>query len=104
MAKGLIGRNEFGAYLSAVQRQTLERLAEIEQEDADRCAGCGGEDCCCCEYYLDRKNLSRIENYDYRRFDGEAGREVWGYVVYSAPLSEKDVSEYELMEGGTVND
>lgn len=55
MAKGLIGRNEFGAYLSAVQRQTLERLAEIEQEDADRCAGCGGEDCCCCEYYLDRQ-------------------------------------------------
>lgn len=50
------------------------------------------------------KNLSRIENYDYRRFDGEAGREVWGYVVYSAPLSEKEVSEYELMEGGTVHD
>lgn len=55
MTKGLIGRNDFGAYLSAVQRQTLERLAEIEQEDADRCAECGGEDCVCCEYYIDRQ-------------------------------------------------
>lgn len=55
MAKGLIGRNEFGAMLTAVQMQTLERLAEIEQEDAERCAGCGGEDCICCEYYQDRQ-------------------------------------------------
>jgi hypothetical protein len=35
--------------------QVLERLAEIEQEDEDRCAGCGGEDCICCEYYHDRQ-------------------------------------------------
>ena len=55
MAKGLIGRNEFGAMLTSVQMQTLERMAEIEQEDADRCAGCGGEDCICCEYYQDRQ-------------------------------------------------
>lgn len=61
MAKGLIGRNEFGEMLTAVQRQTLERLAEIEQEDADRCAGCGGEDCCCCEYYLDRQKWQSPE-------------------------------------------
>lgn len=25
-------------------------------------------------------------------------------VIYSAPLSEKEVYEYELMEGGTVDD
>ena len=50
------------------------------------------------------KNLDRIENYDYRRYDDEAGREVWGYVVYTAPLTEKEIEDYELMEGGTVND
>lgn len=50
------------------------------------------------------KNLDRIENYDYHRYDAEAGREVWGYVVYTAPLYEKEISDYELMEGGTVND
>ena len=53
--KGLQGRSDFGNFLSSVQRRTAERLAEIEQEDADRCAGCGGEDCVCCEYYQDRQ-------------------------------------------------
>ena len=53
--KGLQGRTEFTDYLNSYKRKTLERLAEIEQEDADRCEGCGGEDCCCCEYYLDRQ-------------------------------------------------
>lgn len=61
MTKGLMGIGEFGAMLSAVQMQTLERLAEIEREDADRCAGCGGEDCCCCEYYLDRQRWQSPE-------------------------------------------
>ena len=46
---------EFNNYLTLVQRQTLERMAEIEREDADRCASCGGEDCVCCEYYQDRQ-------------------------------------------------
>lgn len=50
------------------------------------------------------KNLDRIENYDYRRFDKDAGREVWGYVEYKTPLSDKEVFDYDLMEGGTVND
>lgn len=53
--KGLQGKTEFTDFLTSVQRRTLERLAEIEQEDADRCAGCGGEDCICCEYYHDRQ-------------------------------------------------
>ena len=53
--KGLQGRSDFGNFLTSVQRRTAERLAEIEQEDADRCAGCGGEDCVCCEYYIDRQ-------------------------------------------------
>lgn len=55
MAKGLSGTGEFTALLTADQRRLAERLAEIEREDADRCAGCGGEDCRCCEYYLDRQ-------------------------------------------------
>ena len=54
--KGLQGKTEFTDYLTSYQRRTLERLAEIEQEDADRCASCGGEDCICCEYYLDRQS------------------------------------------------
>jgi len=53
--KGLQNRMEFSNFLTSVERRTLERLTEIEREDADRCAGCGGEDCVCCEYYLDRQ-------------------------------------------------
>lgn len=37
-------------------------LAEIEMEDADRCAHCGGEDCVCCEYYLDRQKWEEPED------------------------------------------
>lgn len=53
--KGLMGTGEFTALLTADQRRLAERLSEIEKEDADRCANCGGEDCVCCEYYLDRQ-------------------------------------------------
>jgi hypothetical protein len=38
-----------------LQRQIIDRLAEIEKEDEDACANCGGEDCICCEIYLDRQ-------------------------------------------------
>lgn len=55
MAKGLVSSGSFTALLSYEERKLAERLAEIEQEDADRCADCGGEDCVCCEYYLDRQ-------------------------------------------------
>lgn len=61
MAKGLIGSGEFTALLTAEQRILAKRLAEIEREDADRCAECGGEDCCCCEYYLDRQKWQSSE-------------------------------------------
>lgn len=82
--KGLQGKSEFTSYLTAVQRQALERLAEIEREDADRCAGCGGEDCICCEYYIDRQKWVSPEelfahelgdpmydDYDYCGYDEE---------------------------------
>ena len=50
------------------------------------------------------KNLDRIENFDNRRFVEESGREVWGYVDYTVPLSDKEIWEYELIKGGEVND
>lgn len=38
-----------------LQRQVINKLAEIEQHDRDACANCGGEDCVCCEIYQDRQ-------------------------------------------------
>lgn len=40
---------------TALEKDIIHRLAEIEQEDEDACANCGGEDCICCEIYLDRQ-------------------------------------------------
>jgi hypothetical protein len=45
----------FPREFTALQRSVIDRLAEIEQSDADACAGCGGEDCACCEIYHDRQ-------------------------------------------------
>lgn len=55
MARGLMGNGMFTELLTSEERRVAEKLAEIEREDADRCAGCGGEDCICCEYYHDRQ-------------------------------------------------
>lgn len=55
MARGLMGVGIFSELLSSDERKLTERLTEIEREDADRCADCGGEDCICCEYYHDRQ-------------------------------------------------
>lgn len=38
-----------------LQQSIIDDLATIEQQDQERCDNCGGEDCCCCEYYLDRQ-------------------------------------------------
>lgn len=45
----------FNNAYTALQTSLIDRLAEIEQSDADACAGCGGEDCMCCEVYHDRQ-------------------------------------------------
>lgn len=38
----------------------------IGGEDMDRCEGCGGEDCCCCEVYMERQADFNYENgFDY---------------------------------------
>ena len=44
-----------------LQHEVIDRCAEIEQEDADVCAHCGGEDCICCEIYHDRMNWKSPE-------------------------------------------
>lgn len=53
--KGLQGKQTFTDLLASEERKVSKRLAEIEQEDANRCASCGGEDCICCEYWHDRQ-------------------------------------------------
>lgn len=59
--KRLMNSMSFTELLTSEQRILAERLSEIEKEDADRCANCGGEDCCCCEYYLDRQKWKSPE-------------------------------------------
>lgn len=50
------------------------------------------------------RNLKKIENFDSRTYNEEAGREVWGYVEYSEPLTDKQIFDYELIKGGETND
>lgn len=50
------------------------------------------------------KNLVAVFNFDERKFVKDAGREVWGYVKYSEPLTDKQIYDYELIVGGTCND
>lgn len=71
MARGLMGTGMFGELLSSEEKRLAERLADVEREDADRCAGCGGEDCCCCEYYLDRQKW--VEPSELFGWDAETG-------------------------------
>lgn len=57
-----MAQKPFHDSFTPLQREVINHLAEIEKEDADRCANCGGEDCVCCEYYLDRQKW--VEPYD----------------------------------------
>ena len=52
---GFQNNTPFADILSYEQRKLAERLAEIERQDANACAKCGGEDCMCCEIYHDRQ-------------------------------------------------
>jgi hypothetical protein len=38
-----------------LEKEVIKKLAKIEQNDADACASCGGEDCVCCSIYVDRQ-------------------------------------------------
>lgn len=42
-------------FTSFYERAVAKQLSEIEKEDANICASCGGEDCICCEIYHDRQ-------------------------------------------------
>ena len=63
---------------TALQQEIINKLAEIEQQDADRCASCEGEDCVCCEIYHDRQKwvspeelFAQGDNYYYEDEDDE---------------------------------
>lgn len=47
--------NDAFTRLTQSEKDLAHRLAEIEESDRNMCAGCGGEDCQCCEIYLDRQ-------------------------------------------------
>ena len=65
MPKPLENKKEFTDFLDRYDKALLEKLSDMEQEDADRCAQCGGEDCICCEYYHDRKKWKSPEELFY---------------------------------------
>ncbi len=37
-----------------------------------------------------------IHNFNRREYVSEIGREAWGYIEYDKPLTEKQISDYEL--------
>lgn len=41
--------------------------------------------------------LVSIQSNNYRTYDANAGREVWGYVEYNRLLSRKEIRNYELI-------
>lgn len=40
--------------------------------------------------------ITEIYNYDDKTYIEEIGKEAWGYIDYLYPLTEQDVSDYEL--------
>lgn len=53
---------QLGNRNTRLQQEIISSLAKMEQEDADRCVGCRGEDCICCEYYHDRQKRVALMN------------------------------------------
>lgn len=46
---------EFTTIYNSREMGIIKELSRIEQEDANVCSNCSGEDCICCEIYLDRQ-------------------------------------------------
>ena len=44
-----------GNQYTRLQKEIIGKLADIEKQDEYACDSCGGEDCVCCEIYLDRQ-------------------------------------------------
>jgi len=82
--------NMYTELLNTVEKlEVAKRLAEIEASDKNACDHCGGEDCICCEIYLDRQRWQEPEEffssdiwsdlYDYREPEPAwvYGRDEW---------------------------
>lgn len=46
-----------------------------------------------------KDNIVNIEAFDYKERVEAIGRSAFGFVEYSQPLTEQQVSDYELIEG-----
>lgn len=44
--------------------------------------------------------IRRIINYGSRQVVADAGGEAWGFIEYEDQLTEKEMEQYELVEGG----
>ena len=48
----------------------------------------------------DGHTVLRIHNYGSRQYEADAGGEAWGFIEYEDRLTEKEMEQYELVEGG----
>lgn len=51
--------------------------------------------------YPRKGGTETVTNFDGKIFCEEISREAWGYVEYKEPLTPKEVSDYELTQGGS---
>lgn len=52
--------------------------------------------------FPDNGTILGIVNFDRREMVEAIGREAWGYINYSKPLTEKQISDYELIPEKSV--
>ena len=59
-------------------------------------------------YYLIRRpampgtcpgGIAELENFDYRTFVPEIGRDAWAKVSYKRELAQKELDDYEMVKG-----
>lgn len=48
--------------------------------------------------YPRKDGRETIHNFDNKTYCKEIGREAWGYIDYPEPLTDEEISEYELMQ------
>jgi hypothetical protein len=51
---------------------------------------------------IPRHGLTEIENFGERKFVPSIGREAWAKVTYNRELTNKEISDYELMPEGEM--
>ena len=51
---------------------------------------------------IPRHGLTEIDDFDERKFVPSIGREAWGKVTYNRELTNKEISDYELMPEGVM--